>query len=400
MANHKNNSSSILLLPFLSFILCVSFTASAYSPFYSTIASVVDTNGEILASQKQIEATLASDAAANVLPSAEVEFEYLWATSGWGDNKWNLGVSQELQLPSLFKARTAASEAQAEASHLILLGMKAEKALAAKQAIIDVINATVRLNYYKEVGENLANIQALVQKSYSQRGITILDLKKIEIALLDNEKKIAEYESEIMSLKASLRGMGAILPESNVVWNDYPAQICAAPDSVSDGLLYAIQAAQDAATASKKRAVKLEQMPSLSIGYRHAFEEGGHFDGISLGITLPSYGMKKAKQTASFEREAAMYEAEARIRNEVAENQGLYESAMATQEVMEKYRMLTSDNTYLTLLKKAYEGGEIRIIDYITEVNLFTESRLSYLDLQYSKAITLARLNRYRSLDF
>lgn len=396
MSIHHNN------LPFLSLFsfLLLPVMAYAYSPFYTTITSVVDTNGQLLAAQKQIDATLASDAAGNVLPSAEVEFEYLWATSGWGDNKWNIGVSQELQLPSLFKARSAASQAQAEAARLILLGMKAEKALGAKQAIIDIINATSRLGYYREVKENLTAIQALVQKSYSQRHATILDLRKIEIALLDNEQKIAESESEIIRMKASLRGMGATLPKAENVWDEYPLQSSEAPDSISDGLLYAIQAAQDAATASRIRAAKLEQMPSLSVGYRHTFEEGSHFDGLTLGIALPSYGMKKAKQAAALEREAAMYEAEARIRNEVAENQGLYESAMAIRDIMDKYRQLTSDNSYLSLLKKAYEGGELTMIDYITEVNLFTESRLAYLDLQYNQALTLSRLNRYRSLDF
>ncbi len=75
-------------------------------------------------------------------------------------------------------------------------------------------------------------------------------------------------------------------------------------------------------------------------------------------------------------------------------------SAVALAAGMERYRELSGDNSYLSLLAKAYDGGELTVIDYLNEVNLFTAARLNYLDLEYRYNQTLARLNRYRSMDF
>ena len=109
---------------------------------------------------------------------------------------------------------------------------------------------------------------------------------------------------------------------------------------------------------------------------------------------------EKKRQAAALEAESLSFATQSKLIAETSENNGLYKAACQLSDIMERYHSLSSDNSYLQLLGKAYDGGELNIIDYLNEINLFASARLSYLDLQYRYNLTLARLNRYRSLDF
>ena len=380
-------------------LLLSALPMAAESPFRPIIASVVDGNNTILAGEASISAALESARAENTLEGPEIEFEHLWA-SGSSDKKWNIGVTQEFAWPGLYSARSAAARADAEASRLVLLGVKADKALAAKQLIIDLVNAHARLEYYTDVRTNLDRIAALVQKSYDLGEATILDLRKTKLALIDSDRALTDIRADIATLRSSLEGLGAALPEGDAVFGAYPVQDCSRPTRETDALLYAIHDAETAASAAKSKAVRFEAWPTLAVGYRHAFEESQHFNGLSVALRLPSFSQGKRRRAAALEAEALSMETSARIVEETAENSGLYSAAVALAAGMERYRELSGDNSYLSLLAKAYDGGELTVIDYLNEVNLFTGARLNYLDLEYRYNQTLARLNRYRSMDF
>ncbi len=377
----------------------VALSAGAVSPFQPIIASVIDSSASLKAGESAIAASLEAAKAENTLDGPEVEFEHLWA-SGSSDKKWNVGVTQEFSFPGLYRARSKASETEAEASRLVLLGVKADKALAAKLLIIDMIDARMRLKYHEDVRANLDRIAALVQKSYDLGEATVLDLRKTRLALIDSDRTLTGIRADMASLRASLEGLGASLPDDDAIFGDYPFQNCSQPSRETDALLYAIHDAESVAAIEKSKVVKLEAWPTFAVGYRHAFEENRHFNGLSVALRLPSFSQGKRRRAAKLEAEALSFETSARILEETSENMGLYSAATELAEGMEEYRSLSGDNSYLDLLAKAYDGGELTVIDYLNEINLFTSARLNFLDLQYRYNLTLARLNRYRSMDF
>lgn len=374
-------------------------SAAADSPYRPVIASVVEHNFEILSQATSISAEEANAQAENMLDGPEAEFEHLWASSS-SDKKWNVGITQELSFPGLYSARSKAAEAKANASRLVLLSLKADKALAAKQLILDIINANERLKFYTDIASNLHRISTMTQRSFDIGEATILDLRKMQLAETDNDRTIAEIRADINGLKAQLRGLGAEIPESMETWNAYPVQLCEPAGEETDGMLLAIHEAQVAANNAQAKAVRMEAWPSLAVGYRHAFEENQHFNGLSVALKLPSFSQKKRRKAAALEAEALDFATRSQIISTTSENQGLYNTARELSDIMERYRDLSADNSYLQLLSKAYDGGELNIIDYLNEINLFSSARLAYLDLQYRYNLTLARLNRYRSLDF
>jgi hypothetical protein len=61
--------------------------------------------------------------------------------------------------------------------------------------------------------------------------------------------------------------------------------------------------------------------------------------------------------------------------------------------------IFANDVDYLALLKKSYDGGQITVLDYLLEINYFTEARLNYLALCHDYRLRLADLNRYITTD-
>lgn len=384
----------------LPILLCLWASAFAQSIFAPIISSVLDNSPELRSGELSIRAAEASASADNALDGPSLDFDYLWNSSE-GPNRWSAGVSQDFEFPGAYAARREASRASSSAAMAVLAGVRADRALAVKEAIIDIVNTTRQLRYYEEVGSRIGHILQAVDKSYELGEATILDKRKMQLASLDNSRRLADLESQLDFLMSELRGMGASIPENvATMWDDYPLQKLEYPSPESDRLLYSIRDAKSASARAGMKALRLGALPKIALGYTHAYEDGVHFNGLTVGLTLPSWGSRKKARAAQLEALAADAEISGNIATVVAENEGLYLKAARLKDVIGQYADLSSDNSYLGLLSKAFDAGQLTVIDYLTEVNLFSEARLAMLDLQYQYNLTLARLNRYRSADF
>lgn len=384
-----------LLLAFAAVSAC----AFARSPFASTIISAVDDNRATVADSLSAEAAKAMALAENAPDGPELEFEHLWSTND-EPNRWSVGISQEFNLPGAYSARKHAADAEAAAARAVLATVKADRALTIKEAILDLINANLTLAYYRETAARLDHMARAIEKSFDLGEATVLDRYKIRIAVLNNSREIASLEAQIESLEASLAGLGIAPASIRGLCDSYPRQEETAPAADHSSLIDAARDARAAANRAAAKALRMESMPSVKLGYAHAFEDGNHFNGFTVGISLPSFGTKKKMRAASLQADADLASWSSETDMAVAENDGLYKKALILRKNMEDYRDLTGDTAYLALLEKAYDGGQLTVINYLAELNMFSEARLAYLDLQYRYALTLARLNRYRSLDF
>lgn len=373
---------------------------AAESPFRKYIVMAVDNSMEVASAEAANEAADAAARADNSLEGPEIEFEHLWAAAS-SDTKWNIGLTQEFSIPGLYRARSQAADSRAEASAMVLFGIKADKALSAKLAMLDVINAHARRRLYTTIGNNLSRIADLTQRQFDNGNATILSLRKMQLAVLDNESAIATIDTDIKALLSTLAGAGVLVPESETgLWDAYPIQAFDKEDTATDTYLRSLAEATERAGRAESKAVRMQAWPTLAVGYRHAFEEGRHFNGIAVGLRLPSFSQSKRRKAAELEARAASLNVAAAGLQTVTEDCALKANAEKLGSEIARYRNLLGDDSYLQLLAKAYDGGELNVIDYLQEINLYAESRLNYLDLLYRYNLTLARLNRYRSMDF
>lgn len=380
-------------------VFIAALSASAQSNFYSIIESVLGNDKELHARQLEGEASVTY----NDVEGPSIDYEHIWPNDGSErDGRWSLTLSQEFDYPGLYSARSKVSGLERENASLVLLSIRMDKALSAKQLIIDIINSHRRMELYRQVRKNLKMVDSLTRVAYDQGEATSLDLWKMQLAVLENKYNLAVAEGDIRALEGALAATGAqFINGEEEFWHDYPLQQLVNPaDAPSNSLAEAIM--QNSASLGKARvkALKLEAVPSFAAGYKHSYEENTHFNGFTVGLRLPSFSQKKKNKVAALEAEAVNLGASYEVDRQRAEMLALYEEALTLSRALDSYRSLTGDGSYLRLLDKSYKAGQLTIIDYLNEINLFIEARLGFLDLEYRYNLALARLNRYRSIDF
>lgn len=380
-------------------LIAAGWPAAAYTPLDSVVMAAVKADKSLWSNEARLEADRLEMSAENTVEAPEIEFEHLW---GPDNNRWNVGVSQHIDWPGAYGARRSMGRAHTALGSLMMQIMAFDRALSYKQAVIDIINARQRLDFYRQVDANMQTIAEMTRESYDHGEATILDLYKARISAVDSRREVATAAADMESLVASLRASGAEIPDGlSDVWASYPAQQVAPPSAdPTQYPQYAMSQAAERYSAARRKTAAAMSLPSFSIGYIHAYEDRTHFNGLSVSIALPSPARKRHLAVADTQALESSLQYDAELTRAMAEATGDYLSASRIGETMAEYRDLTSDNSYLDLLKTAYDGGELTLIDYITEVNLFTRSRLDYLDLLYRYNLAAARLNRYKALQF
>ncbi len=159
----------------------------------------------------------------------------------------------------------------------------------------------------------------------------------------------------------------------------------------------AVRASQSGAEAAAERASAAARsaLPGFSLGYRHQFEGGNHFNGFSVGIALPSWGVSRAKAAAKAEAEAARIQAESQVAQTVAAFDDARRRLEGLSSRMKAYDEALSDADYAVLLRKSLDGGQISMLTYIQEINFFLEARLSRENTARDYHAALAVINKY-----
>ncbi len=381
--------------------VCAASVVSAQTPYDEIVASVLRSNMGVKSELYAAEAEVVAGQAENSLGGPSVGFEHMWSSDPAKKDKWAVSVSQEFEYPGVYAARSKANALNMQALDYVKQDILSSKALSVKLMIIDIINAKARLAYFEELGVNLNSIGEHTKKSFDLGNATILDWRKMQLAIMNNERQIATCKADLASLISALEGMGVELNIDEEYWLSYPVQNLNEPSvNNEDYFEYNIMKLRSEASKATVKSIKRQAVPSFSLGYRHAFEDGTHFNGLAIGITLPSFSQNKRRKLAQLEAEALVAENTNEVSLAMAEQQGLYLSATSLNASISKYRRILGSESYLDLLKTAFEGGELTIIDYINEVNNFTANKLDLIDIEYRYNLTLAKLNRYRALEF
>ena len=325
------------------------------------------------------------------LPDPEVEGEYLVAPAG-ETNRWGAGISWGLEWPGVYSARRAAADGQLNVAMAEMMVSRNETLTEIQNYLLDYIFASSQLKMLKEIQAANDSVSLLAERSFKGGEVTRLDLGKLRIERASIAARIAEVETSLMEAKASLselngsdcssllEGLDTQLPHAVVpTRQDIDNALAASPEVVA-----AYRRLEQARLEGKVAA--REGLPNLTIGYNHAFEDGIHFNGASLGISIPMFSNRGKKHAAKVKETVAEAELEM-ARNQVGLTleDGVARLNRMNARIEDLSKAIDSTDD-MALLSKAYSGGLITLIDYINERNYFLEARFSLLDLRYNAA--------------
>ena len=182
---------------------------------------------------------------------------------------------------------------------------------------------------------------------------------------------------------------------------DYPADELAAIEAYRS--LYATNNPQaeyfthiDNSTRSDVKVARMGWLPKLELGYQYTNELGDGFNGVTVGASIPLFSNKR--KVAAAKAEAITNELNRNTyRNDVeAQLKADYAQAVALKSQLTQYFDIIADDNNFTVLRKALDGGQITLLNYLLELRYFLDAKNKYLDLEHSYHATLASLSRYQ----
>jgi hypothetical protein len=224
-------------------------------------------------------------------------------------------------------------------------------------------------------------------------------VKKLKLESFTITTQISEVEQEFTEAISVLFALNAS-KDMRIDLQNYMAEQFLSLDAYLDQVATndpQVLAAKQSAEAAKlsAKAASASRLPGFSLGYRHAYEDGMHFNGFSVGVNLPLFSRRKAAQVATLEAQSASFDAISAATKVQTQMIALHRDVTRERKMLDELGTVTLDDTYPSLLMMAYKGGQINALNYLLELNYFIEARTNLLSTEHCMRLDLARLNRY-----
>lgn len=369
----------------------------AIERFDVIVDEIISNNTELKSQTKAIQAQRMEDADANALADPEVELSRVWGRHGIG-NKLQLDISQEFEWPSVYGLRNRAADTQAAAAAMAyeaaVLDLKAE----AKSLLMELVFVRQQITAIKNLRENFRNLSKAIDMGVRGGELTVLDQRKMQMEEFEIDKQISDLLAQEQNVIGKLQAMTTSTLDLSEI-TAYPVQ------QVLSKTEYLSMVTSDPMISSQTFNIQQEELnakiavqskfPTISLGYQHQAEMGDRFNGFTVGVNIPVFQGRKAKRVALDRMEAASLSQEMLVAQRSAEVESTYNDLEIQKTQINIFNQVFGDNKYLDLLLKAYKGGEISVIEYLSELHYYHQVTLAHLESEYNYNLDLANLNRY-----
>jgi outer membrane protein TolC len=285
--------------------------------------------------------------------------------------------------------------------------------LLAKQTCIELAYYNALVKEYSVRLQNAGHIAEATKTKMDKGEANILEHSKAQINLTAIQAAAAQMETERTALLLKLKQLNGG-KEPDIYELQITKQHSALANNEDDethNLQFVIRNFEEwyAAAESKnpllqyvsaqieisRQEIKLNRamaLPRFSAGYMSEKVVGQHFQGISLGMSIPLWENKNRVKQAKMQAQAAETAfADSRIQF-YSRLQTLYQKAAALQQNAHKLRQSFKNNNSEPLLKKALDAGEISLLNYLLEIEYYYETVNAVLETERDCELAIAEL--------
>lgn len=385
----------------ITYILCVycSTSSLAAQTTIDVLQQIEQNNTLLPALREQVTAEKIGNKTGILPQNPEVEFHYLWGNrSETGDRK-DFSATQLLDFPTAYYHKKNLATGKNRQADLSYQTARNNLLLEAKQNILVWVYYQKRLTESKSRLTNAEEIEKAYGAKYNKGDINLLEYNKSKINLLNIQQEVNLLQTEQTQVYSDLLrlngGKTLALPDS------YPSaslpldveQWLADAESHHAPLRYLQQ--EIAVNRTQEKLQRSLNLPKISLGYMSEKVLTEQFQGLVVGVSVPLWENKntvRQKKAQTIASQAMEYDAQNRFRNET---KSLYEKAKQLLQTVTEYRQILQSANNTLLLRKAFDTGEISLIEYMTELGIYYETVNYLLETERNYQLALAELLRW-----
>lgn len=369
---------------------------------YAPILQQIEQNSLTLdALKKQAEARKTGNRTGLTPANPEVEFGYLWGNPVAIGNRKDISVRQTFDFPTVYAQRSKLADAQDDNAEYEYRAQRADLLLVAKKTCIELVYYNALSALYTEQTENARQIMNAVEKMRQAGEANILEYNKAVLNHTNISGELNRTNLERRRLLAELTRMNGGQPivfdcasyDSHALPADFDSWYAEA-EANAPALHYL--KAQAEASNRQVSLTKASTLPKFSVGYMGEFVTGEKFQGITVGMSIPLWENKNKVRQAEAEARTAVQLAEDARMQYYNRLKSLYAEIAGLQENVRQYDAVLQQNDNARLLLKAYQSGEISLLEYLLEMEYHFTALDKRLQAERDLELALAELNAYQ----
>jgi Outer membrane protein len=388
---------TVYILLFSAFL----FSAYAQQGTDNILESIRQNNATLNALREKATADKIGNKTGINPENPEVEFGYLWGSPSENGNRKDLSITQAFDFPLAYRYKNQLSKGQNLQVDLLFA---AEERNILQEARLLCVELTYRNLLDKQLTQRLSHAQQLAagyEVLLNKGEINIIDYNKTQLNLL-NVRKVREVNLvERDRLTDKLQIMNGDLPIDTEVLSGYPEYLLPADflswTAVAEESNPELKAAEQSIAISRKQEqlTRALNLPKLSAGYVSERVPGSTQQGVSVGVSIPLWEGRNTvrhQKAQTIAMQAQHDDARLQFQNQVKSS---YEKAKKLQNVLRDYDQLLKTSNNEALLIKAFEQGELSLINYLLELSAYYEAIDQFLETERDYQLAVAELRQW-----
>jgi len=378
-------------------IISATWSVQAQSGYDAVLQQIEANNTTLAALRQQTEAQKLGNRTGLVPANPEIEFNYLWGNPSVIGKRYDISVKQSFDFPTAYIVRNRMANMQNENAELSYKAERLNVLLSAKQTCIELVYYNALTREYAVRLQNAERIAEAYKSKLKAGEASALEHNKAQLNLTTVQAEVSQIEAERIALVLELKrlngGQELIFSTNGYLSKLLPAHFedwYALAESKNPVLQYVRGQIE-----IEQQQVKLSQalgLPKFSTGYMSEKVVGQHFQGVTVGMSIPLWENKNRVKQAKAQSQATEIVFEDRRAHFYNRLQTLYYKAAVLQQNAQKVRQSLSQNNNAPLLKKALDAGEISLLNYLLELEFYYNAINNALEAERDFELTMAEL--------
>ncbi len=374
------------------------FAVSAATAEDTVISQIVQNNNGLQESKYSYEAQTYDLKSQNNLNDPEVEMSYLFSKP----KSIELSATETFDWPGIYGARSRYASHRISAFEYLYQSNCVEVAMQAKSLVIDLVYTNRKIALQKSLVDSESKLLSLLEAKEAKNEITIIEMNKLRLELLDNKNALKSLNVEKNMILADLKTLngGKDFVEFDSDRADYAEQKIQPLDFYLSEYRdfspeYKALVQQQNADKEAIKVAKYANYPGFTLGYRYKDEDGVRAHGFVVGMSIPIFSSRHKVKAAKMAYSATMFAESNGLLQGEAKVRKAYNSLLAQEELIAEYKPFSMNPQLYSLLDKALDAGQISLRDYIVEARDLKASTLRLYDMERDYHLAVAELTKY-----
>lgn len=360
------------------------------------LSAIEQNNLQLKAARMTNASLMTASRAENRLGDTSVEYSPFYQSGVDGTSSSELIVSQELDFPTLYAARSKANDLQAKELDWQYRILRRDILLEAKQLGIELCQ---NMQIQSLLQLRMATADSLLQafeKRLSLGDASLLDINRIKMDRMSVSAEYIKNEARRTSLLADLQRLNGG-QKTDSYFAELRNQPISMLETADEGFRPSLETySAEASLKSSQQSVLMAQQnwaPKLTLGYRRNTELREASNGFLVGVAVPLFNNSGKVKAAKMQRSAAELNLSDAQVEQTMRHDNLIQQYQHYRLLLEAYDEPLMQQT-LSLLHKAVMAGELSVIDYYTEADRIYSLLLERIDNEAEYVKVLSELNR------